>query len=168
MGESCPKRACSHLFCLFYSQTEMDLESHRCIVNKQNVILFLCARVYGCHATHVLHSSNNHFPKAILFDYNPNRALALVQNLLSLWCQHKTNFLLTYEVQDKSIHWLINAQKSNNSENINSSTYELTKSPNHKLTNSPTQQFKKLKFLSFIIQIHFNFYSILAKKQVIK
>lgn len=53
-----------------YSQTEMDLESHSCIVNKQNVLLFLCVRCYGCHATHVLHSSNNHFPKAILFDYN--------------------------------------------------------------------------------------------------
>ena len=47
----------------------MDLESHRCIVNKQNVTLFLCVRGYGCHATHVLHSSNNHFPKANLFDY---------------------------------------------------------------------------------------------------
>ena len=41
----------------------MDLESHRCIVNKQNVTLFLCVRDYGCHATHVLHSSNNHFQK---------------------------------------------------------------------------------------------------------
>ena len=51
-----------------YSETEMDLGSHRCIVNKQNVILFLCVRGYGCHATHVLHSFNNHFPKAILFD----------------------------------------------------------------------------------------------------
>ena len=48
----------------------MDLESRRCIVNKQNVFLFLCARVYGCYATHVLHSSNKYFPKAILFDYN--------------------------------------------------------------------------------------------------
>ena len=80
----------------------------------------------------------------------------------------RQTFFSHTKLQDKSIHWLINVQKSNNSENINSSTYELTKSPNHKLTNSPTQQFKKLKFLSFIIQIHFNFYSVLAKKQVIK
>ena len=41
----------------------MDLESHRCIVNMQNVTLFLCVRVYGCHATHILHSSNKHFQK---------------------------------------------------------------------------------------------------------
>ena len=53
-----------------YNETEMDLESHRCIVNKQNVLLFLCVRGYGCHAMHVLHSSNRHFPKAILFDHN--------------------------------------------------------------------------------------------------
>ena len=51
----------------------MDLGSHRYIVNKQNVILFLCVRGYGCHATHVLHSFNNHFPKAILFDYKMRR-----------------------------------------------------------------------------------------------
>ena len=53
-----------------YSQTEMDLESHRCIVHKQNMLLFLCVRGYGCHATHVLHSSNRHFPQTIVFDYN--------------------------------------------------------------------------------------------------
>ena len=53
-----------------YSETEMDLERHRCIVNKQNVVLFLCVGGCGCHATHVLHSSNRHFPKAILFDPN--------------------------------------------------------------------------------------------------
>ena len=56
----------------------MDLESRRCIVNKQNVFLFLCVWVYGCHATHILHSSNNHFPKAILFHFN---------SVTSLW-QH--------------------------------------------------------------------------------
>ena len=48
----------------------MDLESRRCMVSKQNVFLFLCARGYWCYATHVLHSSNKYFPKAILFDYN--------------------------------------------------------------------------------------------------
>jgi len=53
-----------------YNETEMDLESHRCIVNKQNLSLYLCVRVYGCHATHVLHSSNRHFPKTIVFGYN--------------------------------------------------------------------------------------------------
>ena len=53
-----------------YSETEMDLESHRCIVNKQDVLLFLCVRGYGCHAMHVLHSSNRHFSKTIVFDYN--------------------------------------------------------------------------------------------------
>ena len=53
----------------------MDLESRRCMVSKQNGLLFLCARGYWCHATHVLHSSNNHFPKAILFDYNSATSL---------------------------------------------------------------------------------------------
>ena len=48
----------------------MDLESRRCMVSKQKGLLFLCARGYWCHATHVLHSSNKYFPKAILFDYN--------------------------------------------------------------------------------------------------
>ena len=60
--------ATSELGC--YSEIEMDLESYRCIVNKQNVSLFLCVRVCGCHATHVLHSANRHFPKPIVFDYN--------------------------------------------------------------------------------------------------
>ena len=59
----------------FYSQTEMDLKNHRCIVSKQKVPLFLCVRVCWLRATRVLRSSNNCFPKAILFDYNPNRAL---------------------------------------------------------------------------------------------
>ena len=54
-----------------YSQTEMDLKSHRCIVNKQKVPPFFCVKVYWCHATHALHSSNNYFQTAILFDYNP-------------------------------------------------------------------------------------------------
>ena len=48
----------------------MDLESRWCMVSRQKGLLFLCARGYWCYATHVLHSSNNHFPKAILFDYN--------------------------------------------------------------------------------------------------
>ena|GEM_PF-3193390 len=53
----------------FFSQTETDLESHRCIVIKQKVLLFFCVKVYCCYATHVLHYSNNYFPTAILFDY---------------------------------------------------------------------------------------------------
>ena len=63
------KVPCLCLF-FFFSQTEMDLENHRCIVSKQKVLLFLCVRNFWCHATHVLRSSNNYFPKAILFDYN--------------------------------------------------------------------------------------------------
>ena len=47
----------------------MDLESHRCIVIKQKVLLFFCVEVYWCYATHALHNSNNYFPTAILFDY---------------------------------------------------------------------------------------------------
>ena len=31
---------------LVYSQTEMDLESHRRIVSKQKVLLFFCVKVY--------------------------------------------------------------------------------------------------------------------------
>ena len=54
-----------------YSQTEMDLKSHRCIVNKQKVPPFFCVKVYWCHATHAWHSSNNYFLTAILFYYNP-------------------------------------------------------------------------------------------------
>ena len=59
------KVPCLCLF-FFFSQTEMDLENHRCIVSKQKVLLFLCVRNFWCHATHVLRSSNNYFPKAIL------------------------------------------------------------------------------------------------------
>gem|GEM_PF-1714838 len=76
----------------FYSETEMDLESHRCIVNKQNVFLFLCVRVYGCHAAHILHSSNNHFPKASLFDYKSNKKSHIttrIPSLIWLFCSFK-------------------------------------------------------------------------------
>ena len=31
---------------LVYSQTEMDLESHRRVVSKQKVLLFFCVKVY--------------------------------------------------------------------------------------------------------------------------
>ena len=56
------------------------------IVNKQNVLLSLCVRVCGCHATHVLHSSNNHFPKAILFAYilRSRHTCAVATNVLIL------------------------------------------------------------------------------------
>ena len=58
----------AHSCSRFFSQTETDLESHRCIVSKQKVLLFFCVKVYWCYATHALHSSNNYFP-TILFDY---------------------------------------------------------------------------------------------------
>gem|GEM_PF-5975049 len=31
---------------VFFSQTEMDLESHRRIASKQKVLLFFCVKVY--------------------------------------------------------------------------------------------------------------------------
>jgi len=45
----------------------LDLKGHSCIVSKQK-FSFSSAKAF-IDATHVLHSSNNIFPKAILFDY---------------------------------------------------------------------------------------------------
>ena len=67
------KVPCLCLF-FFFSQTEMDLENHRCIVSKQKVLLFFCVKVYWYYATHALHYSNNYFPTAILFDYKNSKA----------------------------------------------------------------------------------------------
>ena len=69
----------------------------------------------------------------------------------------KINPTIIYEVQDKSILWLINSQKTTTPEYINS--------PTCKLKDSSTQ---KLKLLSFILQSDSNFHSVLAKKQVKK
>ena len=57
---------------MLYSQTELDLQSHRCIVNKQKSSLPSARGFIDAMLRNVLHSSNNNFPKAILFDYNPN------------------------------------------------------------------------------------------------
>ena len=69
--------------------------------------------------------------------------------LLSLECQHKIKITLIYEVQDKTIHWLTNSRKPNNSRKhqlINLQTRQLTNSrkPNnhgkHQLINLQTRQ----------------------------
>ena len=52
-----------------YSQTELDLESHRCIVNKQKYSLSSVQGFIDAVLRYSLHPSNNNFPKAILFDY---------------------------------------------------------------------------------------------------
>ena len=70
-GQTGEITGCRRKQIVVYSQTEMDLKSHRCIVSKQKEFLFFCVKVYWCYATHALHSSNNYFPIAILFDYNP-------------------------------------------------------------------------------------------------
>ena len=57
-----------------------------------------------------------------------------------------------YEVLDKSTYWLINSRKTNNPRT-------------HQLINLLTQ---KLKSLSFILQYHSNFFSVLEKIQVKK
>jgi len=57
-----------------------------------------------------------------------------------------------YEVLNKSTYWLINFRKANNSRT-------------HQLINLLTQ---KLKSLSFILQYHSNFLSVLEKIQVKK
>ena len=62
-------------FCkIIYSQTELDLQSHRCIVNKQKSSLPSAQGFIDAMLRNVLHSSNNNFPKVILFDYNLNGA----------------------------------------------------------------------------------------------
>ena len=63
------------VFCkIIYSQTELDLQSHRCIVNKQKSSLSSAQGFIDAMLRNVLHSSNNNFPKVILFDYNSNGA----------------------------------------------------------------------------------------------
>ena len=57
-----------------------------------------------------------------------------------------------YEVLNKSTYWLINSRQANNSRT-------------HQLINLLTQ---KLKSLSFILQYHSNFLSVLEKMQVKK
>ena len=53
-----------------YSQTELGLQSHRCIVNKQKSSLSSVQGFIDVVLRNVLHPSNTNFPKAILFDYN--------------------------------------------------------------------------------------------------
>ena len=48
----------------------MSEQARHCSFGLTKTFLFLCVRVYWCNATHVLHSSNNYFPKAMLFVYN--------------------------------------------------------------------------------------------------
>ena len=82
----------------FYSQTELDLESHSCIVSKQKSLLFLCARGYRCRATDVWHSSNNYFANAILFHYSISTNW---EGGYVLCCKTKINTPRMYEVPDK-------------------------------------------------------------------
>ena len=67
------KHACSvstkGLVLMLYSQTELDLQSHRCIVNKQKSSLSSVQGLIDAVLHNVLHPSNNNFPKTILFDY---------------------------------------------------------------------------------------------------
>ena len=51
------------------SQTELDLQSHKCIVNKQKSSLSSVQGFIDAMQHNVLHPSNNNFPKTILFDY---------------------------------------------------------------------------------------------------
>jgi len=51
------------------SQTELDLQSHKCIVNKQKSSLSSTQGFIDALLHNVLHPSNSNFPKAILFDY---------------------------------------------------------------------------------------------------
>ena len=51
------------------SQTELDLQYHRCIVNKQKSSLSSTQGFIDAVLHNVLHPSNNNFPKTILFDY---------------------------------------------------------------------------------------------------
>ena len=54
---------------MLYSQTELDLQSHKCIVNKQKSSLSSTQGLIDAVLHNVLHPSNNNFPKTILFDY---------------------------------------------------------------------------------------------------
>ena len=60
------RRACQ---LRIYSQTELGLQSHRCIVNKQKSSLSSVQGFIDAMQHNVLHPSNNNFPKTILFDY---------------------------------------------------------------------------------------------------
>ncbi len=60
------RRACQ---LRIYSQTELGLQSHRCIVNEQKSSLSSVQGFIDAVLRNVLHPSNNNFPKAILFDY---------------------------------------------------------------------------------------------------
>ena len=61
------------VFCkIICSKTELDLQSHRCIVNKQKPSLSSAQGFIDAMLRNVLHSSNSNFLTAILFDYNPN------------------------------------------------------------------------------------------------
>ena len=51
------------------SQTELDLQNHRCIVNKQKSSLSSVQGLIDAVLHNVLHPSNNNFPKTILFNY---------------------------------------------------------------------------------------------------
>ena len=55
---------------MLYSQTELDLQSHKCIVNKQKSSLSSVQGFIDAVLRNVLHPSNTNFPKAILFDYS--------------------------------------------------------------------------------------------------
>ena len=69
----------------FYSQTELDLQSHRCIVNKQKSSLSSVQGFIDAVLRHFLHSSNNNFPKAILFDYNPKSVVRACADFVYCW-----------------------------------------------------------------------------------
>ena len=57
------------LVLMLYSQTELDLQSHKCIVNKQKSSLSSTQGLIDAVLHNVLHPSNNNFPKTTLFDY---------------------------------------------------------------------------------------------------
>ena len=70
-----------------------------------------------------------------------------------------------HQLTNPKTHQLINAQNSRTHKLINS---ELTSSSTYKLKKTSTYQRTKLKIITFILQHHFNFHSILAKIQAIK
>ena len=65
-----------------------------------------------------------------------------------------------HQLTNPKTHQLINAQNSRTHKLINS---ELTSSSTYKLKKTSTYQRTKLKIITFILQHHFNFHSILAK-----
>ena len=62
-----PKAPCWRFPILAMTMSE---RARHCSFGLTKTFLFLCVRVYWCYATHVLHSSNNYFPKAVQFVYN--------------------------------------------------------------------------------------------------